>query len=125
MSGKKKLYFLWVGFVVCVFSTIGLWFAMNNAELKYEEVDAIVLNSKTNQVVNKKNGTRTNFYKVEVEYEGKTYDLGNPHSATAYPKGKRIKAYLYNDKLYANIEGVKTSTPIAMYIYILKIVKLQ
>jgi len=48
----------------------------------------------------------------------KTYDLGNAHSAYEYPKGKVVKAYLSNGKLYANEEGVKTSTPIATIYFV-------
>jgi len=53
-----------------------------------------------------------------VEFEGKEYELRNVHSAASYYKGQKVKAYLSNDKLYANVEGVKTSTPIATIYFI-------
>lgn len=113
MNTKKSVIILWIAFAICVIATVVLWFGMNNAKLNYEEVEVLVLSSKVEQVVNKKTGSKTNFYKVEVEYNGEKYDLGNAHSASAYPKGKRVKAYLANEKLYADVDGVKTATPVA------------
>lgn len=118
MDIKKRVIILWSAFIVCIITTIVLWFAMNNSKPQYEEVQATVLNSKVNQVVNKKTGSKTNFCKVEVEYNGQNYELGNVHSISTYPKGKKVKAYLYNEKLYANTEGVKTSTPVAIAYFI-------
>lgn len=118
MDIKKRVIILWCAFVVCVITTVILWFAMNNANPEYEEVEATVLSAKTDQVVNKKTGTKTNFYRVEVEYEGKSYELGNVHSLSSYTTGRKVKAYLYNGNLYANTEGVKTSTPIAIVYFI-------
>lgn len=115
---KKQIIILWGAFVVCVAVTVGLWFAMNNSNPEFEEVKATVLSAETTQVVNKSTGARTNFYDVKVVYEGKTYDLGNAHSTYEYPKGKVVKAYLSNGKLYANVEGVKTSTLIATVYFI-------
>ncbi len=114
----KKIIILWVAFVVCLVATIGLWFAMNSSNPEFEEVKATVVSAETTKVVNRKTGSSTTFYDVKVEYEGKTYDLGNAHSVYEYPKGKVVKAYLSNGKLYANEEGVKTATPIATVYYI-------
>ena len=115
---KKQIIILWSIFVVCLITTVGLWFAMKNVNPEYEEVQATVISSETKQVVNKKTGSRTNFYEVKVRYEGEEYDLGNVHSAYEYPKGKVVKAYLSNGKLYANEEGVKTATPIAKVYFV-------
>lgn len=115
---KKQIIILWVVFVICLVTTVGLWFAMNNVNPEFEEVNVTVVSSETKQVVNRKTGSRTNFYEVKVRYEGEVYDLGNPHSAYEYPEGKMVKAYLSNGKLYANEEGVKTSTPIATVYFV-------
>lgn len=115
---KKKLLMLWGAFAVCLVITIGLWFAMNKQEVSYQEVEAKVLSSETKRIKNKKNGNTYDFYEVKVEYEGKEYELGNVHSASSYYKGKKVKAYLSHDKLYANVEGVKTSTPLATTYFI-------
>ncbi|MCI9365379.1 MAG: DUF3592 domain-containing protein [Clostridia bacterium] len=115
---KKLVIILWIAFVVCVIATVGLWFAMNNSNPEFEEVKAIVTSSETKQVVNKKTGSRTNFYEVKVRYEGKEYELKNPHNTYMYPEGKTVTAYLANDKLYANEEGVKTATPVAIVYFV-------
>ena len=67
---KKKVMLLWGAFVLCVVLAIVFWNLMNNVNPEYEKVKATVVSSKTEQVVNKKTGSRTNFYKVEVEYNG-------------------------------------------------------
>ena len=115
---KKKILAIWGAFVLCVAITVGLWFAMNKAELNYTEVEVKVLSSETKRLKNKKNGNSYDFYEVKVEYEGKEYELGNVHSAAGYYKGMAVKAYLSNEKLYANIEGVRTSTPVATVYFI-------
>lgn len=115
---KKRIIILWIVFAVCLVTTVVLWFAMNNSNPEYEEVKATVLSSKTEEVVNKKTGSRTTFYKVKVKYEGKEYDLENPHNVYMYPQGKSVTAYLSNDRLFANVEGVKTSTPVATVYFI-------
>ncbi len=115
---KKQIIILWGVFIACLVATVGLWFAMNNSNPEFEEVKATVVSAETTKVVNKKTGSTTNFYDIKVEYEGKTYDLGNAHSVYEYPKGKVVKAYLSNGKLYANEEGVKTSTPIATIYFV-------
>lgn len=115
---KKLGIILWIAFVVCVIATVGLWFAVNNSNPEFEEVKAIVTSSETKQVVNKKTGSRTNFYEVKVRYDGKEYDLKNPHNTYMYPEGKTVTAYLANGNLYANEEGVKTSTPVAIVYYV-------
>jgi len=77
---KKKIALLWIALVVCIITTVILWFAMNKSNPEYEEVKATVVSTKTEQIVNKKTGSRTNLYKVEVRYDNETYDLENVHS---------------------------------------------
>lgn len=115
---KKKVMILWIVFAVCLALTVVLWFLMNGAEPEYEEVKVVVTSAKTEEIVNKKTGSRTKFYKIEVKYDGKTYDLENAHDTYTYPEGKTVTAYKSNDRLFANIEGVQTSTPIATVYFI-------
>ncbi len=115
---KKKVMILWIVFAVCLVLTVVLWFFMNGAEPEYEEVKAVVTSAKTEEIVNKKTGSRTKFYKVEVRYDGKVYDLENAHDTYTYPEGKTVTAYKYNDRLFANTEGVQTSTPVATIYFI-------
>ena len=111
---KNKTAIMWIITTVCLAMTIVFWFLMNNAEIHYEEVTAIVTNTASKNVVNKKTGSRTTFYEVKVKYEGEEYELINVHSLSGYYKGKSVKALLSNGKLYANVEGIKSTSPIAI-----------
>lgn len=115
---KKRIIILWIIFAICLVTTVALWFAMNKAELSYEEVQVKVISAQTEEVVNRKTGSRTKFYKVKVEYNGEEYDLENAHSTSVYPQGRTVKAYLANNRLFADEDGVKTSTPVATVYFI-------
>lgn len=112
------MLWLWILWIVCVVATVGLWFGMNKVALNYEEVEVRVLSAVTKRVKNKKNGSTYDFYEIKVDYNGTTYDLENAHDSYSYTQGKKIKAYLYKNKLYANVEGVKTATPTANLYFI-------
>lgn len=111
---KQVVIVLWV---ICVVLLVGIAptrIAMDNAATPdYEEVQVTVMSSKTTEVVNKKTGSRTPFYEVEVSYNGKVYDLINVHNSYSYVEGRQTTALLSGDKLYANVEGIQTSTPMA------------
>lgn len=94
------------------------WFMVNRSNPDYEEVKVVVLSAKTTQVKNKKNGSTYNKYDVEVEYEGKTYDLENAHSANPAMKGRSITAYYANGKMYADVQGVKNGTPVGKLYFV-------
>lgn len=115
---KNKSVIMWIITVICFILTIVFWFLMNNAEIQYEEVTAYVLDTSSDTIVNKKTGSRTTFYKVRVKYEGEEYDLQNVHSLSQYSEGKSVKALLSNGKLYANEEGIKSTSPIAIIYFI-------
>lgn len=111
---KKLSAVLWIVFAVCVVAAVSLWFAMNNEKTPdYEEVKVTVVSSETKSVVNKKTHSKTDFYDVKVSYNGEVYDLINPHNAYSYIEGRTATALLSDGKLYANVEGIKTSTPVA------------
>ena len=115
---KNKVVIMWVITGICLIMTIVFWFLMNKVEVKYEEVTAMVTDTSTKEVVNKKTQNRTKFYEVKVEYKGQEYDLKNVHSLTGYYKGKTVKALLSNDKLYANVEGIKSTSPVAIVYFV-------
>lgn len=115
---KKLAIILWIVFVVCLITTIVLWFAVNRSNPEYEEVKATVLSAKTEKIVNRKTGASTTFYKVKATYKGETYDLENVGNLYMYPEGKTVTAYFANNRLFANKEGVKTATPIATVYFI-------
>ena len=91
---------------------------MNKVEVHYEEVTAIVTDTYSKAIVNKNTGSRTTFYEVKVKYEGKEYELQNVHGLSGYSKGKSVKALLSNEKLYANVEGIKSTSPVAIVYFI-------
>lgn len=118
---KKIVILLWVLFLIAVPTTVALWFAMDRSEQDYEEVKVTVLSAETDKVtVKSKYGSKstTDFYKINVDYNGKTYDLENAHDTYSFREGKTVTAYLSNGRLFANIEGVKTSTPIATVYFV-------
>lgn len=115
---KHKVAIMWIITVICLVLTVVFWFLMNKAEVNYEEVTAVVTSTSTKQVVNKKTGSKTNFYEVKVKYEGKEYELQNVHGLSGYYEGKSVKALLSNEKLYANVEGIKSTSPVAIVYFV-------
>ena len=115
---KNKVAIMWIITVVCLILTVVFWFLMNKVEVDYEEVTAIVTDTSSKTVVNKKTGSRTTFYEVKVKYEGKEYELQNVHGLAGYSEGKNVKALLSNGKLYANVEGIKSTSPVAIIYFI-------
>ncbi len=115
---NKKVVIMWIITAVCLVLAIVFWFLMNNTEISYEEVKATVTSTSSRTVVNKQTGSRTTFYEVKVEYEDKEYDLKNVHGLAGYSEGRTVKAYLANGNLYANVEGIKSTTPVAIVYFI-------
>lgn len=115
---KNKVAIMWITTAICLILTIVFWFLMNKTEVKYEEVTATVISTSTKEVINKKTKSRTTFYKVKVEYNNKEYDLKNVHGLAGYYKGKKVKVLLANEKLYANVEGIKSTSPIAIIYFV-------
>lgn len=115
---KNKVVIMWCITVLCLILTIVFWFLMNKVEVNYEEVTAVVTDASSKSVVNKKTGSKTTFYEVKVRYEGKEYELQNVHGLAGYSEGTSVKALLANDKLYANVEGIKSTSPVAIVYFI-------
>lgn len=114
MSMKKKAGLLWCAFVVCLIATVVMWFVVDRQEIEYEEVEVRVLDAVTKQVRNRTTGTHTDFYEVTVEYNGEKHKLENAYNTYQYPQGATVTAYLANNgRLFANIEGVSSTTPLA------------
>ncbi len=109
---KKKAIVMWIIFVVCVISTIALRYFSDRQQIQYETVSAKVISAEKKTLKNRSNGNTYTSYHVTVEYEGKEYELKNAHSTYEYPKGKEITAYLSRGNLYADVAGVKSSTPL-------------
>ena len=112
---KKLVILIGVGFVVSLVLTIVLYNRMDNQNLEYEEVEATVVSTgtRTTNILMQYSSSSTTQYTVEVRYNGQIYDLKNVHGLSGYSEGRTVKAYLANGKLYANVEGVNTSTFVA------------
>lgn len=112
---KKIVILLGVGFIVSLVLTVVFRIRMDNQDLEYEEVQVRVVSTGTESVRVRTgySSSTTTKYDVIVQYEGRNYDLENVHGLSGYSEGKTVKAYLSNGKLYANVEGVNTSTPVA------------
>lgn len=110
-SMKRKAIISTIVLLICIIATVALRFAVDRVNADYREVKATVVSSETKQV--KVLGSRQTVYEVIVRYEGQRYDLKNTHGTAAYQPGREVTVYLSNGELYANIEGVKTATPLA------------
>lgn len=111
----KKVYACGIITIICIAATILLRGPMANAELDYTEVKAMVVSSDTRTTTIKTGTSRStvNSYDVYVSYMGSVYKLKNAHNSYSYREGSTVTAYLSGGKLYANVEGVRNSTPIA------------
>ena len=85
---------------------------MDRVEVTYREVKATVVSSRT--VQRRVAGSTMTTYEVVVSYMGKEYDLKNAHNAYSYRPGQSVTAYQANGKLYANVEGITSTTPVAI-----------
>lgn len=111
----KKVYISGIITILCIVATILLWILTDNTNVDYTEVQAEVVS-----VAKKETSIRVNYsrhtmteYEVIVSYMGENYELQNVHNSYLYSEGKTTTAYLYNGKLFANVEGVQTSTSAA------------
>ncbi len=109
----KKVWICLGIMVVCIIAAVFLNKAAKNTELDYEEVKARVVSSESYQKsvrVNGRTTTRTE-YDIVVSYGGKEYDLKNAHNTYSYVKGREVTTYLSGGKMYADLDGVRNSTP--------------
>lgn len=113
---KIKPIFLGLLTLLCLIVTVALWFAVNGSNPELTEVKAKVISSK--EVVTRYNNSRITKYKVELEYEGETYELINAHNAYSYAPGKEVTVFLSNGKLYADEAGVKSSSPLGIAYFV-------
>ena len=111
----KKVYACGIITIICIVATVLLRGPMANAELDYTEVKATVVSSDTRTTTIRTETTRStmNSYEVYVRYNGDVYKLKNAYDSYSYREGATVTAYLSGGKLYANVEGVRTSTPVA------------
>lgn len=109
---KNKSFILGLITLLCLITTVILWFAVNRSNVDYKEVQVNVLSAEDRYI--KIKGKKTLFHDVKVLYQGDTLDLKNAHDISSYTPGQSLTAYLSNGNLYADVAGVKTSTKLSM-----------
>lgn len=113
---KTKAIISVVALLLCIAVTVGLRIANDRADTAYDEVKVTVVSSETTK---KKVLTRwQTVYEVIVSYEGKDHELKNTHGTYDYLPGQEATAFLSGGELYANVEGVRTSTPLATVYFV-------
>ncbi len=109
---KKKAMLMWILFVVCVLGTVGLRYLSDREDVEYEEVTVTVLSAQERVIENRKTNSSITSYDIAVEYEGEEYALKNAYNVYQYHIGSEVTAYLSRGSMFANIEGVQSSTPL-------------
>ena len=119
---KKSYIVMIVVTIISIVLPIVLRVLMDHIDIQYEEVKATVISAESQIKVSRKY-TYTD-YNVKVAYEGDTYELKDVTNTYSYMKGKVITAYLSNGELYANIAGVRGSTPVATAYFVFVFISL-
>lgn len=119
---KKSYIVMIVVTIISIVLAIVLRVLMDHIDIQYEEVKATVISAESQIKVSRKY-TYTD-YNVKVAYEGDTYELKDVTNTYSYMKGKVITAYLSNGELYANIAGVRGSTPVATAYFVFVFISL-
>lgn len=111
----KKVYVCGVIAIICIVATVLLRSSMDNMEIDYTEVKAMVVSSGDSTTKVRVGKTRTEMvsHNIVVRYNGEEYKLKNAYDSYSYREGAMVTAYLSGGKMYANEAGVRTSTPIA------------
>ena len=111
----KKVWVCGIITIICIVATVLLRGPMANTDVEYTEVKVQVVSSETKETTIKVGNTSSDMttYDIVVSYMGKNYDLKNAHNSYSYREGSTVTAYLSNGKMYANVEGVQNSSPVA------------
>lgn len=107
---KLKIFASVLALILCISATVGLRIASDNAVIPYEEVNVTVVHSEVKRKKMLKSWQMV--YDIVVEYQGQDYQLKNAHNTSSFPLGKEVTVFLVGDKMYANIEGIKSGTPL-------------
>ena len=108
----KKVFALGILTIIFIVATVYFRIEMDNSDLEYTEVKALVVSSETiTKTVKSGYSTSTiTEYEIVVRYEGKDYDLINAHNSYSYKEGSTVTVLMSNNKMYANEEGIRTSS---------------
>ena len=115
---KNWKILFWVSLAVFLIGLAGTIYL--NPKLKDQSVEGIrqvkVTITDVDTTTVKSGTSRTSFYKVTVQYEGKNYKLKGAASGN-YREGSTITAYLYEGKIYVDENAVKSGTMIGILYY--------
>ena len=108
----KKVLALGILTIIFIVATVYFRIEMDNADLEYTEVKALVVSSETIKKTVKSGYSTSTIteYEIVVRYEGKDYDLINAHNSYSYKEGSTVTVLMSNNKMYANEEGIRTSS---------------
>lgn len=112
----KKVYACGIVTVLCIVAAVLLYAPMRNTEVDYSEVKVQVVSSEEKETTIKTGSSRSTMttYDIVVSYMGENYALKNAHDSYSYRPGATVTAYLSNGKMYANVEGVRNSSPVSI-----------
>lgn len=110
----KKVFICGAVMVLFIVASVVLRKFADSEKLDYTEVKARVVSSEAREKKNKYSSTTQTVYEIVVRYEGENYDLKNAHNSYSYRPGEYVTVYLSNGKLYANLEGVQSATPLGI-----------
>jgi len=116
---KKLSIISGVLFVVFFVMAVAFYVLSNNEHLSYEVVEVNVISAHSANPLSKTDSDR-----VVVEYNGKNYEVENLRTNETlkyhtYLSSKNpANAYFSNGKIYANIEGIRTTTVIGTIYFV-------
>ena len=94
-----------------ILAAVFLRIILANITTEYTTVNAMVVRSEAvTELVGKSAKT---FYYVDVVYQGTTYEVHNLYNNYSFREGQEATVFLSDGNMYANVEGVQTSTPFA------------
>lgn len=116
----KKVWLCGTLTVLCIIAAVFLRKYMDDADLDYSKVQVRVISSETTRrrVRTKYSTSYQTVYDVKVSYQGEEHELKNCHDSYSYRKGQDVTAYLYNGKLYANEEGVRSASVVGIAYFV-------
>ena len=117
---NKKLLSIISGviFCVCLIGVICTYNMVNNQNIEYDTVKVKIVN--VEKIKTRTRKQRNTSYKVTAEYNSKQYELENVKDSeiVKFMKGAQVDVYEHNGKLFANTDGVKTSTPVSTVYFV-------
>ncbi len=122
-TGRKKKRIVMIGsiiaFVICLTATIILNRRMAGQDIDESEIENVecrVTRVESHSV--RVNGQKITNYEYYGSYLGKEYKIHNVIEKYKFKEGSMAKVLLYKGKLYANMEGIKTSTGLATVYFV-------